>query len=141
MQFPLSFSNTRAITTTLSRKTQMAEYTKVFLRKMRTSQSSKEQYAGIYDEVKLELAKHFVVKETNFVEQYPPMMSYHTVAINFALSLDNQIYYLAIDKDGGLSVYKAGQSIRMGTTLEGKYDAKVVGNWFHSQIIYLKNGD
>lgn len=140
MKFPFSFNDIRAnTTTTLSRKIQMAEYTPVFLRRMKTSKSSKEQYLRIYDDIKLELAKSFVVKETGFVSQYPPMESYRTESISFSLSLNGLVFYLSVDYQGRLSVYLAGQSTRNVAQVVVPYDVALICVWFRSQINYLSH--
>lgn len=117
----------------------MAEYTPVFLRRMKTSKSSKEQYLRIYDDIKLELSKSFVVKETGFVSQYPPMESYHTESISFSLSLNGLVFYLSVDYDGRLSVYLAGQSTRNVAQVVVPYDVALICVWFRSQINYLSH--
>lgn len=140
MKSPFSFNDIRAnTTTTLSRKIQMAEYTPVFLRRMKTSKSSKEQYLRIYDDIKLELAKSFVVKETGFVSQYPPMESYRTESISFSLSLNGLVFYLSVDYQGRLSVYLAGQSTRNVAQVVVPYDVALICVWFRSQINYLSH--
>ena len=117
----------------------MAEYTPVFLRRMKTSKSSKEQYLRIYDDIKLELSKSFVVKETGFVSQYPPMESYHTESISFSLSLNDLVFYLSVDYQGRLSVYLAGQSTRNVAQVVVPYDVALICVWFRSQINYLSH--
>lgn len=117
----------------------MAEYTPVFLRRMKTSKSSKEQYLRIYDDIKLELAKSFVVKETGFVSQYPPMESYRTESISFSLSLNGLVFYLSVDYQGRLSVYLAGQSTRNVAQVVVPYDVALICVWFRSQINYLSH--
>lgn len=117
----------------------MAEYTPVFLRRMKTSKSSKEQYLRIYDDIKLELSKSFVVKETGFVSQYPPMESYHTESISFSLSLNDLVFYLSVDYQGRLSVYLAGQSTRIVVQVVVPYDVALICVWFRSKINYLSH--
>lgn len=140
MKSPFSFNYIRAnTTTTLSRKIQMAEYTPVFLRRMKTAKSSKEQYAQVYDDIKLELAKSFVVKETGFVSQYPQPEIFHTESISFSLSLNDKVFYLSVDHEGRLSVYLAGQSTRNIAQVVVPYDVSLICVWFRSQINYLSH--
>lgn len=117
----------------------MAEYTPVFLRRMKTAKSSKEQYAQVYDDIKLELAKSFVVKETGFVNQYPQPEIFHTESISFSLSLNDKVFYLSVDHEGRLSVYLAGQSTRNVAQVVVPYDVALICVWFRSQVNYLSH--
>ncbi len=147
MKSPFSFNDIRAnTTTTLSRKNKMAEYKPVFLRRMKTAKASKQQYAQVYDDIKMGLAKSFVVKETGWISQYPPMESYHTESISFSLSLNDKVFYLSVDYQGRLSVYLAGQSTKINAQMVFPYNIDIVCNWFRSHIDYIshfaeKNGD
>jgi hypothetical protein len=146
MQQPLSFSNTRAIT---SKGKNMASkfYKPVFLRKTKDPSKARCQFSRVYTDIFFELSKLYSVDHGEFMEFYPQSLSVVPDAITFSLSLDSNTFYFNITRTGELSIYKAGTenkapSKRYEAIYPESYNRLLLSEWFHEQVkTILKNGD